>query len=433
MFSIFGYILFIIFTILSLKYIFSATAFVKDPIEKNQMMTVTGSQRFFLFLLATGIFSLGDMMAARLLFNIIFCFMAIFYCKEGVIKNAVFVLYVLYLIWLIIAIGYSPVPFFGIRVFLKYLYPILVFALATQLVSSKKFVFKGLKTIIWVGVAGILFLVFLGQIPFIKKIAYAIFWWPPAIMDFLPTAICVSLALFSFLHKKNYLWIALLFVLPCIVGVNRTGLVSASLAIVMFSVIRYRFKSLPYIVAGIALFALVVLYVPEFREKMFVKKGMTTEDILTQRNDLTLDDINSNGRFVMWEWSLARFYMPHKWTGSGLGVLQEVFYSYKHPFGTIRIVHNDYVQILCDTGLIGLILYLLIYIFLFIHSIRLAWNKSNPVSLRIVAIITGPSAISMLAAMYTDNVVNYSLMTLSYPFALYGLMVGLEKRLKNPN
>ena len=139
----------------------------------------------------------------------------------------------------------------------------------------------------------------------------------------------------------------------------------------------------------------------------------------------TKDNINSNGRFAMWEWSLNKFYHGHELSGSGTGNLQETFYSLRHPFGTIRIVHNDYVQILCDNGLIGIILFGGCFLFLILHCFTTFNNNSHHVGIRMCAIIAGSSAAGVLLTMYTDNVINYTLATLSYPCGFYGMMLGM--------
>jgi O-antigen ligase len=165
---------------------------------------------------------------------------------------------------------------------------------------------------------------------------------------------------------------------------------------------------------------------------MFLKQ-LSTEEIIENREELSTDDIDSSGRFTMWKWSLKNFYEGKELQGSGLGVLQAVFYSGSHPFGAIRIIHNDYIQILCDTGIIGLILYGLIMVALFFHSFHSFLKKNQVQVVRIAALISGVSLAGILSTLYTDNVVNYTLMTLSYPFGIYGMFLGLNKKYSAEN
>ena len=47
-------------------------------------------------------------------------------------------------------------------------------------------------------------------------------------------------------------------------------------------------------------------------------------------------------------------------------------------------------------------------------------------------ISAGASLAGVAVTMYSDNVVNYSMCTLAYPFGFYGMMLGLLKGEKKP-
>jgi len=136
----------------------------------------------------------------------------------------------------------------------------------------------------------------------------------------------------------------------------------------------------------------------------------------------------------MWEWSLDNYFRGHELIGSGTGNLQKVFYE--NMSGPNRdapgggIVHNDYIQMLCDNGLIGIILYLTSGLFAIIHCFILYNRKHYPPVLRICAITAGASMAGMLLTLYSDNVVNYSMATLAYPWGFYGMALGLNRQLQ---
>ena len=158
---------------------------------------------------------------------------------------------------------------------------------------------------------------------------------------------------------------------------------------------------------------------------MFYKNSDNKDISSLQQGEVTFDDINSNGRFAMWEWSLERYYSGKELHGSGTGNLQEVFYELRHPFNTIRIVHNDYVQILCDNGLIGIVLFGISFLFMIFHCFSVFQNKLYGSDIRICAIVAGASIAGVMLTLLTDNVINYSMATLSYPCGFYGMMLGL--------
>ena len=99
-------------------------------------------------------------------------------------------------------------------------------------------------------------------------------------------------------------------------------------------------------------------------------------------------------------------------------------------FGGLRVPHNDYVQISCDNGLIGIVLYLLLIGSVTVHCF-IEYNKKNSVAIKMCAIVAGSTMAGVALTMYTDNVVNYSMATLSYPFGFYGMMLGLIKGKKH--
>jgi O-antigen ligase len=202
-------------------------------------------------------------------------------------------------------------------------------------------------------------------------------------------------------------------------------------ALTVFSLIKYKMRALPVLVFVAGLLFAIVMFTPTVKKKMF-NKDIDSKGLTNSKGDkISKDDINSNGRFAMWEWSLQNYYDQNKLQGSGSGTLQYVFYQRAAKGISAGIVHNDYVQILCDTGLIGLVLYLSIFLSLVVHTFFVYNNPSNSNVIRMCAIAAGASAIGMAATSYTDNTVNYTMATLSYPFGFYGMMLGLLKGQKN--
>ena len=137
MITLINYLLFGLIYIFSLKYIYTPIAWIEDPLNKRNKVPITGIQQFLLLVLFTSIFAFGSLMANRMLFNIIVCLIALFSDKNRPIFNGVFFVYILFILWLIVAIFYSPQKGFGFRVFLKYLYPFVVFILAAKIKTTK--------------------------------------------------------------------------------------------------------------------------------------------------------------------------------------------------------------------------------------------------------------------------------------------------------
>ncbi|MDH8700990.1 O-antigen ligase [Dysgonomonadaceae bacterium PH5-43] len=429
MYTVLQYLIFFILTVMGLSYLFNNKIFLlKDPFNKNTLFVVNNQQYLFLFLLATAILGCGVMMANRLLICIIVTLIGIFLSKEKIKITPAIFFYFIYLCWLIVEMYLSPVKGYGLRVFLKYLYPFIIMLFASKMPMEKNpnmYFLKVLNVVLYVGLLGSIWQLLLFQIPFVSQVLDSVVYWGPAIVDFYVVPITISLFLFSYTGKYKYLFYVVLFILPSVLGSIRTGILASSITIVIFAILRYKVRSIPYVVLGCALLVGTVLFVPQVREKMFIKQ-MSADEIVERGESLSKDDIDSSGRFAMWEWSLKNFYEEKELMGSGLGMLQHAFYDWDHPFGIIKIVHNDYIQILCDTGIIGLVLYALTLLALIIHSIFVYFTDKNAIA-KLMGGIAGVSLAGMLSTLYTDNVVNYSLMTLSFPFALYGLMLGFKR------
>ena len=266
-------------------------------------------------------------------------------------------------------------------------------------------------------------------IPYIGRLFPGVFWYGTArAINYI--SMCIfSLALFYYTQeKKKNLLLCILFMLPCILWVFRTSIMGTTLALMTFFFFKYKLKSLP-VIAGIMLIAVVAVFtIPSLKEKMFKdSKNVSIEQF--QQGEISKDDIESNARFAMWEHLEIRFYDGKELTGSGIGSVQNYMYS-NFVFGGLKVPHNDYVQILCDSGIVGVVLYLFVVLTVIIHSF-IVYQKSSNIAIKLCAIVAGSSLAGVALTMYTDNVVNYSMATLSYPFGFYGMMLGLVKSEKN--
>lgn len=397
-----------------------------NPLNREQKMVMEGSEMFWVLTFSTGLLAFSapaglDLMAIRLMVLEIFCLVGLFICKRSPQWSPAIIFYLIYIIWLVVGLSYTPVPGYGFRVILKYLYPLLIMLFASAAVRDKEVFLKagiGARTVALISIA-------VAFIPFIGRLFPGVFWTGTArAINYI--SMCVfSLALFYYTQeKKKNLLLGILFMLPCILWVFRTSIMGTTLALMTFFFFKYKLKSLPVIFSVFVLFIVAVFTIPSIREKMFYDdKGKSIEQL--NSGQISMDDIDSNGRFAMWEWSLNKFFYGEELTGAGTGNLQETFYALRHPFGSIRICHNDYVQILCDNGLIGIVLFGGSFLALIFHCFIVFQDRRYDTAIHLCAIVAGASASGTLLTMYTDNVINYTMATLSYPCGFYGMMLGL--------
>lgn len=421
-----NYLYFLIITLVGLKFLTMKQGVMINPLNREQKMVMDGPEMFWVLTFSTGLLAFSapgalDLMAIRLMVLEVFCLVGLFICKRSPQWSPAIIFYLIYIIWLVIGLSYTPAPGYGFRVILKYLYPLLIMLFASTAVRDKEVFLKagiGARIVALISI-GVFF------IPYVGRLFPGVFWYGTAsAINYI--SMCVfSLALFYYTReKRKNLLLCILFMLPCILWVFRTSIMGTTLALMTFFFFKYKLRSLP-VIAGIVIVAIVAVFtIPSLKEKMFKdSENISIEQF--QQGEISKDDIESNARFAMWEHLENRFYEGKELTGSGIGSVQNYMYT-NFVFGGLKVPHNDYVQMACDSGIIGVVLYLLSIIIVLIHCF-VVYQKSSSIAIQMCAIIAGSSLAGVALTMYTDNVVNYSMATLSYPFGFYGMLLGLMK------
>lgn len=422
-----NYLYFLVITFYGYKFLTSKSGkLVKNPLNEEQMMELTGPEMFWVLTFSTGLLALSapggiDLMAIRLMVLILFCVVGLFIVKERPVYSVPLKLYTLFLVWIIIGIFYGPSVGYGVRVVLKYCYPILLALFASAVVRDVEVFVKAGLGARWVAVVYLIF----AFVPGLGMLIPGVFWYGTAAAINFISIMVFSITLFYYTdEKKKNLIYAALFILPCFLWVFRTSIMGSLVAIMAFFFIKYKMKSAP-IIAGVLLAGvLAVFFIPSLHEKMFGGREVTFEQF--QNKNVDMDDVNTNAREAMWKHMEKRFYEGHEMAGSGTGSLQHYMYN-NFLFGGLKVVHSDFVQMRCDNGLIGLLLYGLISICIYFHCF-FVFHKTRSASVKMCAITAGASMAGVFVTLYSDNVVNYSMATLSMPYGFYGMMLGLNKR-----
>ena len=138
-----NYIYFLIITLLGLKFLTMKRGVMVNPLNREQKMVMDGPEMFWVLTFSTGLLALSapgalDLMAIRLMVLEVFCIVGLFICKRSPQWSPAIVFYLLYIVWLVIGLSYSPAPGYGFRVILKYLYPLLIMLFASAAVRDKE-------------------------------------------------------------------------------------------------------------------------------------------------------------------------------------------------------------------------------------------------------------------------------------------------------
>jgi len=421
---------FIIITRYGYKFLKSDGRIVKSPFDANDALSLTGPEMFWVLTFSTGLLAFSaplgvDLMAIRLLVIMVLCYMGFSYVDNSPIWSTPLKLYVVYLLWLVIGCFYAPSVGYGFRVILKYLYPLVFCLFASAVADNFAVALKASLTARRVAtiVAVISF------IPIVGRLIPGVIWYGTAKAIHFISIMTFSIALYFFTDdKKSNLFYAVLFLLPCFLWVFRTSIMGSGVAIMAFAFIRWRTRSLP-VIAGVLIAGVIAVFsIPSLRDKMF-KDGTTNATVEGfQQGKISMDNVETNARDAMWKFLEGKFYRNNELTGSGTGAVQHYMYSH-FIFGGLRVPHSDFVQMKCDNGLVGLSLYIIITLMIFLHCFKIYWSTDDD-RLRLFAITAGASMLGVFATLYSDNAVNYSMATLSMPYGFYGMTLALNKHLQ---
>ena len=411
------------------KFLTTEGKIVRSPFDKKDDLALTGPEMFWVLTFSTGVFAFSvplpiELMAVRLMVIMLLCIIGFSYVDNKPIWSLPLKLYVTYLVWLFIGCIYGPSWGYGIRVLLKYSYPLIFCLFASAAIDNFPTAFKASVSARFIGAI----IVVISFMPYIDVIIPGVLWYGAARAIHFISLMTFSIALFFFTSEKkeNFLY-ALMFLSPCFIWVVRTSIMGSGVAIMAFSVIRWKLKSLPIIGMVLISGAIAVFTIPSLHEKMFFDDEENTDLESFQAGELNLDAINTNTREVMWEYLEERMYEGHELIGSGTGAVQQYMYTH-FLFGGLKVPHSDFVQMRCDNGLIGMYLYIAISFLIFCHCFKIYWNTDDN-RVKLFAITAGASVLGVLTTMYSDNTVNYSMATLSLPYGFYGMTLALNERL----
>jgi len=427
MYALINITVFFLVTGYAFKLLISKSSYVK--LSKTEKVLLNGREKFLIFTLATGMIAISTMSLSSIRLTIWMSMMlfSFFMLRQPPRIYKVTLVYILFLIWLIFTLTATPSLNYGIRIFSKYLYPFVALLFAATFVQSKDFIFIAMR---WMLIAAFLSSFFLGG--FMTHILGiwifflgGVFWPISTLADYLAVMSAVSLVMWWRTKEKKYLLLILWFMSSALFNSTRTGVLSIGIMLMAWSYLRFKVASLPFMIVGLLIGVSMILFIPSIKEKMFYvpDKVQSISDITSA---FSKNNLNTSERSAMWEDLLNRFYVHNQWTGSGLGSVQNYLYTHV-VHGGLKVPHNDYVQIMCDAGKIGLWLYLL-FPFMTYISLRKYVHKMPKTPIQISAVLAVLSYMAVLPAMGFDNVVNYSFASHSYPFIFIGIFLAYKRQ-----
>ena len=336
------------------------------------------------------------------------------------------VMYSIFFLWLCVTMTYTTVPRDGAMMLIKFSLPMLFLWLGYSALNNEKDLIVFLKV---VNVVACVYCFLIGGVGW--KLMPWLYYGPiggqfskyAGFADYLTSIFIVPILLYWLTKEKKYIFCALWMVLSTVLESVRTGMGGMILVFVLALFLRYKMKALPGVLFAGALFLGVILFVPEVNEKFFGDDaGTVSVTDIVQGGALSLDNIEMSGREYLWENIKENCYYGNEFAGKGLGEA-EYFSKNNMYYGKIAKVHNDYLILLCDTGLVGVMLVVLFYISVIIKvAANVVLRRSSP-----LVKLTGIMALSSLAGiafcMYFDNVVSNSMQSMVMPYIYLGLFL----------
>lgn len=296
--------------------------------------------------------------------------------------------YLLFFLFACISLTYSEYPIRGVPGLFMYALPLFYYALA--IVAIKRTTDVGR---LFSNISKSIIILFVLGLPFYPhRMAY----------PYYGMAICsIPVILFVLTSKKIYIIQFVICMLPALFWVKRTPLLGIAIGMISFSLLFYRWKAVVPTIIAIIVSISMIAYIPQFREKMF--NGDSHE---SENNDSYITTINTNGRVFFWMQMIDKYYVASPYFGAGQGTVKAFLQSdqneYKKEF---PLMHNDWLLLLCEIGIVGTSFLLLFFIGVIRKCIRYS-SKRYPKDLRLVAGACAASVASTMTHMFFENCMN---------------------------
>lgn len=354
--------------------------------------------------------------------------------RVRMVMEPTMVMYLVFFVWLIFATTYSPVPRDAFMMLVKYFLPLCFLWLGYSALCNEKDLIIFLKV---VNAAACIYCCFIGGQG--ETVIPQLYYGPignqfatyAAFADYLTAIFIVPIILYWLTKEKKYIFCALWMVASTVLESVRTGMGGMVLVFVVALLLRYKSRAIPGVLFAGAVFISVILFVPNVNQKFFGEDAgtVTGEEIVTG-NALSLDNIEMSGRDALWEIVLERFYEGHEMKGSGLGVAGRYMKDrWLKKESSLAMIHNDYVQLLAETGIIGVTLLCLFYAFIIVKVFQCVVLQRSGYMVKITGIMALSSMTGIAFCMYFDNVVSNSMQSLIIPYVFLGFflkMVDME-------
>lgn len=334
--------------------------------------------------------------------------------------------YALFFLWLCYTMTYTSAPKDGAMMLTKYSLPMLFLWLGYSSLSNKTDLIVLLKA---VNIVGCVWCLVIGGfaanfIPSLYSFFTGICFTYAGFADFLTSIFIVPILLYWLTRDRKYIYCALWMLLSTVLQSVRTGMGGMLLVFVFAILLKNKWKAVPGLMLAGAVFVATILFVPEVNKKFFGDEGTSVSamDIASGRA-FSFEKMDMNNREYMWERVLENCYKGKETIGGGLGTSGRFVKNYAMESSAPEMMHNDYLQILCDSGKVGIALMILFYLTVIMKVSRNVAMRRSSTLVRATGIMALPSMAGIAFSMYFDNVVSNSMQSMVMPYIYLGFFL----------
>lgn len=403
------------------RYAFGGTMIVKHPFERGEYYECNSHLSFMLFSVLTAMVFLGPLSLVKYAIWIVFM---LWMSRRWVKKwNGVMTMYLVFILWNLYTLTYSRYVFQGWMMIIKFSLPILYFWMGYNAIEEKTDLWIFLKRTVWFCVV---YSFLIGGIsaklisPLYNFLCYGTggtFVAYASLADFYAILISIPIMMRILTSEKKYLYAAGLLFLSSVLESVRTGIGASILGLSLLFLVYKKGRAIPIVIILITLFVGSVFFVKPVREKMFGKQAETVTI-----SNMGKAKIETNGREYMWEKIMTHCYKPNPALGSGcggaLGWLKDI-----NSKGGLVLIHSDWVQMMSESGNIGLWLYILFAAFMLFKVLAVTWRYKYSKVLTLLGGATAGAFAACFFCMGFDNVITYAQQGYVLPFMLFGIFL----------
>ena len=403
------------------KYASGGTMIIKHPFKVGEYYECNNNLSFMIFSVMTAMVFLGPLSLVK---YAIWIFFMLLMLRRWVKKwDGVMTIYLIFILWNLYTLTYSHYIFQGWMMIVKFCLPILYFWMGYNAIEDSLDLWIFLKRTVLIcviysfligGVSAKLISPLYGFLCFGTGgtfVAYA------SLADFYAILIGVPVMLYIFTSERKFLYAAGLLFLSSILESVRTGIGASILGLSLLFLAYKKGRAVPAVMLLIALFVGSVFFVKPVREKMFGKQAETVTI-----SNVGKAKIETSGREYMWKRIMNHCYNPNPTFGSGcggaLGWLKDI-----NSKGGLVLIHSDWVQMMSESGNIGLCLYILFAVFMLFKVLAITWRYRNNKMLTLLGGTTAGAFAACFFCMGFDNVITYAQQGYVLPFMLFGIFL----------